>query len=64
MRTAGAGAARAHDRFRHPDRVRPRHPPRPADNQELVLVFDVFVVLGTVALFGVIALIGKGVERL
>jgi hypothetical protein len=27
-------------------------------------VFDVFVVLGTLALFGVIAAIAKGVERL
>ncbi|PZE76222.1 hypothetical protein DEI82_06965 [Curtobacterium sp. MCBD17_019] len=64
MRTAGRTPRQAHDRFRHPDRVRPRLRPRPADNQELVLVLDVFVVLGTVALFGVIALIGKGVERL
>jgi hypothetical protein len=30
----------------------------------LILVSDVFVVLGTLALFGAIALLAKGVERL
>jgi hypothetical protein len=29
-----------------------------------VLVFDVFVVVGVLALFGVLALIARGVERL
>lgn len=37
-----------------------------ADNADLLesLVFDVFVVAGVLAVFGVVALIAKGVERL
>lgn len=42
-------------------------PRRPASGPQQVtesLVFDVFVVAGVLAVFGVVALIAKGVERL
>jgi hypothetical protein len=42
-------------------------PRRPARTPQILLeslVFDVFVVAGVLAVFGVVALIAKGVERL
>ncbi|MFZ7088782.1 hypothetical protein [Curtobacterium sp. RRHDQ10] len=42
----------------------PRHLPRVTSKYWSSIVFDVFVVVGVLALFGVVALIAKGVERL
>ncbi|WIB77388.1 hypothetical protein DEJ28_17360 [Curtobacterium sp. MCPF17_002] len=55
---------RIHHRLGTTSGAGPRRPARTPQILLEFLVFDVFVVAGVLAVFGVVALIAKGVERL
>ena len=65
VRSALEARRRTQHRSRHHTHMVPSASPG-ADTADLLesLVFDVFVVAGVLAVFGVVALIAKGVERL